>query len=227
MSRGLATFTLTTEHLTLARGLYVEWHSFRGERDEYGVPAIGSKRPYGNSDVAGDVIDALGWDCPDPDDEDCDEAEYERVRAKAWAIHREMEMAMELLLGHAGTVALPGPYRNEAKSEHHQACWRRVKDRSADLSHLSATDRCELARALAINDLADTTVACERERLIQGERGIEARMLGRDPIDVALLAELLDESTHRAWYRKVELTALEQRLTRRVRGDVEGQEPSE
>jgi hypothetical protein len=227
MSRGLATFILTTEHLTLARGLYVEWHSFRGERDEYGVPAIGSKRPYGNSDVAGDVIEALGWECPDPDDEDCDEAEYDRVRAKAWAIHREMEMAMEVILGHAGTVALPGPYRNEAASEHHRAVWRRVKDRTADLSHLSATDRCELARALAINDLADTTVACERERLIQGERAIEARMLGRDPIDVALLADLLAESTHRARYRKVDPTALEQKLARRVRGDVDDQEPAE
>ena len=44
-------FTLTADHITLLRAMYVGWCG-----DEYGAPEIYSKRPYGNSDVASECI---------------------------------------------------------------------------------------------------------------------------------------------------------------------------
>lgn len=48
-------FTVTEEHLKLLRNAWVRWDNV-----EFGAPGIDSKRPYGNSDVLGDIVDILG-----------------------------------------------------------------------------------------------------------------------------------------------------------------------
>lgn len=49
-------FALTDQHLTLLRSAYVRW-----EDCEFGAPAIDYKRPYGNSDVVGDMAMISEW----------------------------------------------------------------------------------------------------------------------------------------------------------------------
>ena len=48
-------FTVTDEHLRLLRRAYVSW-----EDAEFGAPSIDPKRPYGNSNVYGDIAEILG-----------------------------------------------------------------------------------------------------------------------------------------------------------------------
>lgn len=48
-------FEVTEHHIKLLRRANVSWGS-----DEYGAPAIDGKRPYGNSDVFGDIAEILG-----------------------------------------------------------------------------------------------------------------------------------------------------------------------
>jgi hypothetical protein len=48
-------FTITHQHLALAPRMNVGWCG-----DEYGAPEIDPKRPYGNSDVEGDIREILG-----------------------------------------------------------------------------------------------------------------------------------------------------------------------
>lgn len=48
-------FTLKPEHLLLIKNMYVGWQNC-----EFGAPEIDPKRPYGNSDVEGDIAEILG-----------------------------------------------------------------------------------------------------------------------------------------------------------------------
>lgn len=48
-------FTVTDDHLRLLRRAYVSWDS-----GEFGAPGINPKRPYGNSNVYGDIAEILG-----------------------------------------------------------------------------------------------------------------------------------------------------------------------
>jgi hypothetical protein len=106
-----ASFTLTTEHLTLARAMYLEWCDV-----ETGAPAVNPKRPYGNSSVARDIADLLGWGWPDEETSDDYDAEVEPLNARAMAVHHEMEVAMAVILQHAGMPTAPGVYVNGSLS---------------------------------------------------------------------------------------------------------------
>lgn len=53
--RHVERFTVTDEHLRLLRRAYVSWDEI-----EFGAPGIDPKRPYGNSDVYGDIAEILG-----------------------------------------------------------------------------------------------------------------------------------------------------------------------
>lgn len=100
-SNGLMQFTLTEDHRKLMRRMYVEWDDAAYE----GSPAVGLKRPYGNSDVVGDVCEILGWgELYDEDTDEYDEDLAERARK----IHRETEYAVAILLA-TGQDA-PGDY---------------------------------------------------------------------------------------------------------------------
>lgn len=83
-------FSLTHEHLTLLRNANVVW-----EPGECGAPAVDSKRPYGNGDVAKDVARLLEWTW---DGEEMSDAMVERAER----LHSETALALQiyLSLGH-------------------------------------------------------------------------------------------------------------------------------
>lgn len=83
------TFVLTEQHLLLLSRAYVTWQDC-----ETGAPEINPKRPYGNSDVAGDVAEILGWEVPDEDDQDALDA----LEDRAMNIHRETQTALQVVL---------------------------------------------------------------------------------------------------------------------------------
>lgn len=92
-------FKLTAEHVTLLRQMNVGWQDC-----ETGAPEIDPKRPYGNSSVELDVAEIFGW----PVDED--EGLTDEQRDRAAALHRETEVALQVVL-HTGSFE-PGIYVN-------------------------------------------------------------------------------------------------------------------
>ena len=108
-------FRLTEDHLTLLQNAYVDW-----EDAEYGAPAIDPKRPYGNSDVHGDVVGILDWD-----EFEYRSDEYNEQAHEVADLHRELEIAMKIVLGMAGEAARPGLYR---LSTQNSDTWDRVGD---------------------------------------------------------------------------------------------------
>jgi hypothetical protein len=97
-----ATFALKPEHIMLLRRAFVGW-----QECETGAPEIDPKRPYGNSDVAGDVAEILGVGgtpcrhCGQSADRD-DEA--------LLALHYETGLALQVILS-SGSFE-PGVYDN-------------------------------------------------------------------------------------------------------------------
>ena len=84
-------FTVTDEHLRLLRRAYVFW-----EEGEFGAPSIDSKRPYGNSNVYGDIAEILGV----PDSEWADE-ELNPLLDAEWRflrLHVETAIALQIAL---------------------------------------------------------------------------------------------------------------------------------
>jgi len=107
-------FELTADHLVLLKSAYVGWQDC-----ETGAPEINPKRPYGNSDVATDIIGILGWDWPPEEEEEkCDS-----LRARALSIHHETHTALQIVLGCQTLV--PGLYRYIA-GPYDRPEWRRV-----------------------------------------------------------------------------------------------------
>lgn len=84
-------FTVTDEHLRLLRSAHVFW-----DEAEFGAPSINPKRPYGNSNVFGDIAKILDV----PDGEWADEylkpsldAEWRFLR-----LHVETAIALQIAL---------------------------------------------------------------------------------------------------------------------------------
>ena len=89
--RGVREFTITGEHLRLLRSGYVTWQDA-----EFGAPSIDPKRPYGNSDVYGDIAEILGVPRSEWDDEDLG-----AVPDVAWRfvrLHVETGLALQIAL---------------------------------------------------------------------------------------------------------------------------------
>lgn len=108
-------FTVTEDHLKLIRAMYVDWQDM-----EFGAPAIDPKRPYGNSDVTGDIAEILGEPVPVDDDavEDWFDANDERLTQ----LHRETQTALQIVLTtgtfETGTYTREPPFIREwVKSE--------------------------------------------------------------------------------------------------------------
>jgi hypothetical protein len=101
------TFTLTEDHIKLVRRMYVDFDD--GGYD--GAPAVNLKRPYGNSDVIGDVHEIL-YDQPFPEDENDDERNEELV-SKLIAIHQQTATALQIVLCTGSFV--PGVYVRSCK----------------------------------------------------------------------------------------------------------------
>jgi hypothetical protein len=107
-------FELKEEHIKLAQKMYVTWDDC-----EFGAPAIDPKRPYGNSDVLGDIAEILGLQL-------FEDAEGEKHLSKEQdelcnKLHEEMETALQIIL-RCKTFEL-GTYTHQ---EYHYTEWYRV-----------------------------------------------------------------------------------------------------
>lgn len=107
------TFTLHEDHITLLRKMYVGW-----QYCETGAPEIDPKRPYGNGDVARDIIEMLDWkDLDNMEDEESDDFyesdEYEELRYQAMTLHEQTEIALQIILQTGSFVV--GDYVNKSE----------------------------------------------------------------------------------------------------------------
>jgi hypothetical protein len=94
------TFDLTEQHVKLLRRMYVGWQDC-----ETGAPEIDPKRPYGNSSVGQDVAEILSIPYQSDEEEGMPEDVYETMLA----IHRQTELALQVVLASGSFV--PGTYR--------------------------------------------------------------------------------------------------------------------
>ena len=81
-------FELTEQHLALMKRMFVGWQDC-----EFGAPEIDPKRPYGNSDVLGDIAEILGVPIPDNDEDFPPEVEEKLIQ-----VHAEMQTAIAIML---------------------------------------------------------------------------------------------------------------------------------
>ena len=93
-------FALKEEHIKLLRKANVGWNDV-----EAGAPEIDPKRPYGNSDVISHVLEILGWNKATITTQGRSEEvtlNWENapawLRAAAEQVHRETEMALDIVL---------------------------------------------------------------------------------------------------------------------------------
>lgn len=110
-------FTLTEVHLKLLRHAYVAW---AGD-EQWGSPGISTVHPYGNGDVVDDVLRIIGR-TPNPDYDDWSRSEKDL----AWALHRETETALQIVL--VTGAFEPGVYAK--RNTYAQRSWERVGDAS-------------------------------------------------------------------------------------------------
>lgn len=67
-------FQLTEVHINLLQELYID-------EGQYGIPEIGQKRPFGNSDILGDVAEYLGIEKVETEnDEDWPKGTYDKCK---------------------------------------------------------------------------------------------------------------------------------------------------
>jgi len=94
-------FTLTEDHLKLLKRANVTWNEGDGE-----AAGLCCKRPYGNSGIVEDVAEILGVESfrLDEDDSQYDEEMYDKL----WGVHRETEIALQVVLSTQSFV--PGDY---------------------------------------------------------------------------------------------------------------------
>lgn len=108
-------FRLTDEHIKLLRAAYVGW-----EDAEAGAPCIDCKRPYGNSDVTGDIGEILGEE-PLLANRHGDREFTQEQEERFLTLHRETEQALRVVLQTGSFV--PGHY----VTEQYRNNWRRVE----------------------------------------------------------------------------------------------------
>jgi len=114
-----ATFTVEPGHLALLRRAYTDWNYC-----EFGAMEINPKRPYGNSDVMGDLAEILGVDLGVDEDGDQREPSPEFTR-EAYRFHRETEFCVQILLTF-GAIEDGATYRNDARSNYSRPAWVKV-----------------------------------------------------------------------------------------------------
>ena len=111
-------FEVTEDHLKLVQRMYWVWNG-----DSYeGAPGLGMKRPYGNSDVLGDIVEIL--ELPTVRDRWDEWTFTDEVAEQARKIHEEMETVLQIatstLTWEPGVYVKTSPY--DARS------WERVQD---------------------------------------------------------------------------------------------------
>lgn len=104
-------FIVTGDHVKLLRRLNIGYDQWT----EWGAPEVDPKRPYGNSDLYGDMREILGRPCVVIEGEESDHDELMKL-------HREMETVLQILV-YVGSIE-PGEY----ESPKYFAEWRRRVD---------------------------------------------------------------------------------------------------
>ena len=109
-------FTVTEDHLKLLRRAYVGWDDC-----EFGAPAIDSKRPYGNSDVIGDIAEILGTPGSGEIDDEAGDIPDEDA-ARFTRLHGETATVLQIALA-------TGEFRTgRYVCDKYQANWRLAED---------------------------------------------------------------------------------------------------
>lgn len=83
-------FRMTEDHIKLLRKMCVDWYDC-----ETGAPCIDPKRPYGNSDVAGDIHKILTGEDFDFNRES---NEADKLACKYDELHCETKTALQIVL---------------------------------------------------------------------------------------------------------------------------------
>jgi hypothetical protein len=112
-------FTVTDEHLRLLRRAYVSW-----DETEFGAPEIDCKRPYGNSNVLGDIAEIL--DIPDSEWADEDMTPLPDAEWRFLRLHVETAIVLQIAL--ATGEFRTGSYTREDKWGHN---WKRDEETNA------------------------------------------------------------------------------------------------
>ncbi len=123
LAREAQEFMVTDQHLTLLRHAYVRWEDI-----EFGAPAIDGKRPYGNSDVLGDIVEILFAEearsrNPDMDEQDAYEAWQQRHEEELVRLHAETGIVLQIALSTGEFRA--GRYRKRLR---YGSDWERMGD---------------------------------------------------------------------------------------------------
>lgn len=87
------TFTVTEDHLTLLRNAYVDWDDM-----EFGAPRIDPKRPYGNSNVVGDIARLLYPDVVVELDDETAEDWLDENEDSLTRIRRETQTVLQIAI---------------------------------------------------------------------------------------------------------------------------------
>lgn len=106
-------FTVTEDHLKLLKRLQFEYQ----DNIEFGAPAVDAKRPYGNSDVYGDLGEILGWE---PADEDRWGGKYysDIQCERLLKLHKSMATVLQIVISNNGVAV------GEYEASRYGSVWR-------------------------------------------------------------------------------------------------------
>ena len=108
------TFTVTEDHLKLLPHLWFEYDNYT----EFGAPIVDPKRPYGNSDVYGDIAEHLGIE---GEEDHWGDVEFSREQKDYMLrVHKEMVTVLNIIVRNGGVEA--GDYEAAPYGEN----WSRV-----------------------------------------------------------------------------------------------------
>lgn len=111
-------FEVTENHLKLLERFWFDYNDWT----EFGAPEVDPKRPYGNSDVYGDLGEILEIE-PEVEDSWGDRYYSKSQKEELLAIHKEMTTVLNILTNVAREGVQPGwyvketPYGNNWKRE--------------------------------------------------------------------------------------------------------------
>jgi|ERR1044072_1330746 hypothetical protein len=100
------TFTVTEDHMKLLPHLWFNYNDYT----EFGAPEVDPKRPYGNSDVYGDIaehLEIVGVEDSWGDVEYTEDQRYDMLN-----VHKDMTTVLNIMVRNNGVR--PGRYRASA-----------------------------------------------------------------------------------------------------------------
>jgi ABC-type multidrug transport system fused ATPase/permease subunit len=116
----MSVFELTENHIKLLSSTYIYFYDDCYE----GVLCGDSKRPYGNSDITGDIYEILNGYRWEPEDDE-DYGMPDDLKEEMLAIHRETATALQIIL--SLKTFEPGTYEKERSYD--DLSWKRVEEK--------------------------------------------------------------------------------------------------